>query len=47
MVHGARGRAKTKEADVLVDFGKKVVLGLIAAACLVGAHAAAVSSVVG
>ncbi len=43
----AGGCAKTKEADVLVDFGKKVLLGLIAAACLVGAHAAAVYSVVG
>ncbi len=47
--HGMRcaGRAKTKEADVLMDFGKKFLLGLMVAACLVGAHAAVVYSVVG
>jgi hypothetical protein len=32
---------------VLADFGKKLILGLIAAACVVGAHAAMVSAVVG
>jgi hypothetical protein len=32
---------------VLADFGKKLILGLIAAACVVGVHAAMVSAVVG
>ena len=36
-----------KEENVLADFGKKLILGLIAAACVVGAHAAMVSAVVG
>ena len=36
-----------KEGIVLADFGKKLILGLIAAACVVGAHAAMVSAVVG
>jgi hypothetical protein len=36
-----------KEESVLADFGKKLILGLIAAACVVGAHAAMVSAVVG
>jgi hypothetical protein len=36
-----------KEERVLADFGKKLILGLIAAACVVGAHAAMVSAVVG
>jgi hypothetical protein len=36
-----------KEGNVLADFGKKLILGLIAAACLVGVHAAMVHSVVG
>jgi len=36
-----------KERNVLADFGKKLILGLIAAACLVGVHAAMVYSVVG
>lgn len=43
----AKGRAITKEAVVLADFGKKLLLGLVVAACLVGAHAAVVYSVVG
>ena len=36
-----------KEAKVLADFGKKFLLGLVIAACVVGAHAAVVYSVVG
>lgn len=31
---------------VFRDIGKKIVLGLVAVACLVGAHAALVASVV-
>jgi hypothetical protein len=37
----------SQEDSVLVDFGKKLILGLVAAACVVGAHAAMVSAVVG
>jgi hypothetical protein len=32
---------------MLADFGKKLILGLIAVACLVGAHAAIFHSVPG
>lgn len=32
---------------MLADFGKKLILGLIVAACLVGAHAAVFHSVSG
>lgn len=32
---------------MLADLGKKIVLGLVVAACLVGMHAAVVYSVVG
>ncbi len=32
---------------MLADFGKKVLLGLLAAACLVGMHAAVVYSITG
>ena len=37
----------SKEGNVLADFGKKLILGLIAAACVVGVHAAMFHSVVG
>jgi len=40
-------RCFPKEGVVLADFGKKLILGLIAAAFLVGVHAAMVYSVVG
>ena len=36
-----------KEGNVLADFGKKLILGLIAAACVVGVHAAMIASVAG
>jgi hypothetical protein len=36
-----------EEAIVVKDLGKKIVLGLVAVACLVGVHAALVASVVG
>jgi len=36
-----------KEGSVLADFGKKLILGLIAVACVVGMHVAMVSSMVG
>ena len=39
--------ATLKEGNVLADFGKKLILGLIAAACVVGVHAAMISSVAG
>lgn len=39
--------ATSKEGNVLADFGKKLILGLIAAACVVGVHAAMVSSMAG
>lgn len=39
--------ATSKEENVLADFGKKLILGLVAAACVVGAHAAMVSTMVG
>lgn len=44
---GAQKREKPREVDVLLDLGKKFLLGLVVAACLVGAHAAVVYSVVG
>ncbi|BDV02055.1 hypothetical protein TDMWS_21400 [Thermodesulfomicrobium sp. WS] len=40
-------RKTVKETRVVKDLGKKIVLGLVAVACLVGAHAALVASVVG
>lgn len=39
--------ATLKEENVLADFGKKLILGLIAAACVVGVHAAMIASVAG
>jgi hypothetical protein len=39
--------AISKEGNVLADFGKKLILGLIAAACVVGVHAAMISSMAG
>ena len=40
-------RNEIKEFSMLADFGKKVLLGLLAAACLVGMHAAVVYSITG
>ncbi|GAB6110851.1 hypothetical protein [Desulfomicrobium salsuginis] len=39
--------ATLEEETVLADFGKKLILGLIAAACVVGVHAAMIASVAG